>query len=127
MVVNADTDPSLGDTYIAAPNGIKSIVVSMSSTSEEMMASLAAIADGYEGVDFANGTEVVGNESLATLFSQLGQSLSVPAEGDTEYTFPIGNFFVLLSVLPGEHSFGLTVTDMQGNTTSGGLTLTVEE
>ncbi|MBR4856086.1 MAG: hypothetical protein IKU94_05610, partial [Bacteroidaceae bacterium] len=61
------------------------------------------------------------------LFSQLGQSLSVPAEGDTEYTFPIGNFFVLLSVLPGEHSFGLTVTDMQGNTTSGGLTLTVEE
>lgn len=127
MVVNAGTDPSLGDTYIAAPNGIKSIVVSMSSTSEEMMASLAAIADGYEGVDFANGTEVVGNESLATLFSQLGQSLSVPAEGDTEYTFPIGNFFVLLSVLPGEHSFGLTVTDMQGNTTSGGLTLTVEE
>jgi hypothetical protein len=127
MVVNADTDPSLGDTYIAAPNGIKSIVVSMSSTSEEMMASLAAIADGYEGVDFANGTEVVGNESQASLFSQLGQSLSVPAEGDTEYTFPIGNFFVLLSVLPGEHSFGLTVTDMQGNTTSGGLTLTVEE
>jgi hypothetical protein len=60
------------------------------------------------------------------LFTELGQTLAVPSEGDLEYTFPIGNFFTLLSVLSGEHDFTLTITDMQGNTKNGKLRLTVE-
>lgn len=126
MTVSADTEPSLGDTYISAVNGIQSISVSISSTSYEMIESLQDIAGNYDDVDFINGTEIVGNHSLVSLFSDLGQSLEVPTIGDSQYTFPIGNFFTLLTFLSGEHSFYLTVTDMNGNTESGTLTLTVE-
>ena len=120
------TDPSLGDTYIASEYGLKSIVVKMSSTSDAMIGSLRALTENYDGVDFINGAEVVGNQGMVGLFSDLGQTLAVPAEGDTEYTFPIGNFFDLLVVLPGEHTFTLTITDMEGNTKDGVLKLTVE-
>ena len=126
MVVSATTDPALGNTYITAEHGIKSIMVKMSSTSEAMVGSLTDLAGNYEGVDFLAGAEVVGNQNMVTLFADLGQTLAVPAEGDTQYTFPIGNFFSLLAFLPGEHTFTLTVTDMEGGIKNGLLTLTVE-
>jgi hypothetical protein len=126
MIVSAVTDPSLGDTYIAAEHGIKSISVKMISTSDAMMASLADLSGNYNGVDFVAGAEVVGNQEMVRLFGDLGQTLAVPAEGDTEYVFPIGNFFSLLAFLPGEHSFTLVITDMEGNTKDGLLKLTVE-
>ena len=126
MIVSVETDPALGNTYIAAEHGIKSISVKMSSTSADMMNSLAELAGNYEGVDFAAGAEVVGNQEMVRLFGDLGQVLTVPSEGDAEYTFPIGNFFSLLAFLPGEHSFTLTITDMQGGTKNGSLKLTVE-
>lgn len=125
MTVSEKTDPSLGDTYIAAENGIKSIKVKMSSTSDDMVGSLQALTGNYPGVDFLSGAEVVGNETMVSLFTDLGQTLAVPSEGDAEYTFPIGNFFVLLAFLPGEHTFDLVITDMDGNTKEGVLKLTV--
>ncbi len=125
QTITATSDPSQGDTYIATEKGIKSLLVRVSSNSDEMIESLIAV--GVEaGVDLTNDTEVVGNEAMVNLFTKLGKSLTVPAEGDKEYTFPIGDFFVLLSVLPGDHSFHLTVTDMEGNTKSGTIVLTVE-
>ena len=127
MTVSAATDPSLGDAYIAAEHGIKSVSVKINSTSAEMMDALAGLAVNFEGVDFVAGAEVVGNQNMITLFESLGQSLSVPSEGDTEYTFPIGNFFFFLDVLPGDHTFELLVTDMKGNTKKGKLVLTVLE
>lgn len=126
MVVNGDTDPSLGDTHIKAVNGIKSVIVKVTSTSEDMMGALVELGGAYEGIDFENGTEVVGSVGLVALFSDLGQELSVPAEGDKEYVFPIGNFFPFLVILPGDHTFILSVTDMNGNTKDGQLTLTIE-
>ena len=126
MVVSAATDPALGDTYIAAEHGIKSIMVKMSSTSPAMMSSLADLAEQW-GVDFAAGAEVVENKKMEDLFVKgLSQDLAIPTEGDLEYTFPIGNFFSLLAFLPGDHSFTLTVTDMEGNIKNGKLVLTVE-
>lgn len=125
MTVASDTDPTLGDTYITTVNGIKSIQVKMTSTSDEMMKSLADLNTNY-GVNFAAGTEVVGNDILVKLFSDLGQTLSVPTEGDKEYIFPIGNFFILLSFLPGDHTFDLIVTDMKDNVKEGRVVLTVE-
>jgi hypothetical protein len=126
MTVSGSTDPALGDTYIASEHGLKSIKVKMSSTSADMISSLQDLSGNYNGVDFINGAEVVGNDEMIRLFSDLGQTLAIPSQGDKEYTFPIGNFFTLLAFLPGEHTFTLTITDMQGNTKNGKLKLTVE-
>lgn len=125
MTVSAATDPALGDTYIKADNGLKSIKVKISSTSEEMISSLQELNTNY-GVDFIAGAEVVENQKLVDLFDSLNQTLTVPNEGDKEYTFPIGNFFGLLAFLSGDHTFDLIITDMNGNTKSGQLVLTVE-
>lgn len=119
-------DPSLGDTYIAAEAGLKSITVKVISTSEDMNSSLADLNTEY-GVDFIGGTEVVANQNLVKLFEGLGQPLAVPAVGDKEYTFPVGNFFGFLMILAGEHQFALTVTDMDGNKKSGTVKVTVTE
>lgn len=120
----ASVDKKLGDTYIAAEKGLKSIVVKIESTSDDMISSVGDLNTNY-GVDFINGAEIVGNQKVVDLFKDLNQPLSVPEEGDTEYTFPIGNFFELLQVLTGEHTFLLTVKDMDGNTTNGSVTITI--
>lgn len=127
MVVQEGTDASKGDTYIAAEHGIKSIRVEMISTNEAMMESLATVADGFPKANFVVGAEVVGNQDMVSLFAELGQTLDVPAEGDKEYTFPIGNFFGFLTVFPGEHTFTLEVTDKKGNAKRGVLVLTINE
>ncbi len=120
------SDPRLGDTYIAAESGIRSLMVRVSSNSQEMIESLIAVGANEDiGVDLTQDTEVVGSQGMVALFSSLGKTLTVPAVGDKEYTFPIGEFFGLLTVLPGDHSFHLTVTDMEGNTKSGTIVLTV--
>ncbi|MBR5480111.1 MAG: DUF4493 domain-containing protein [Bacteroidaceae bacterium] len=126
MTVTGDTDPSLGDTKITAENGIQSIIVRVTSTSEDMTGALAELGGTYEGIDFENGTEVVSNEGLESMFSDLNSPLNVPAAGEKEYVFPIGKFFSFLLLLPGDHTFILTVTDMNGNTKDGQLTLTIE-
>lgn len=126
MTVTENTDPSLGDTKITAGNGIQSIIVRVTSTSEDMTGALADLGDTYEGIDFENGTEVVSNEGLVSMFSELNSPLDVPAKGDKEYVFPIGKFFSFLLLVPGEHTFILAVTDMNGNTKNGQLTLTIE-
>lgn len=125
MTVDFTTDPAAGDTYMAAENGFKSIIVKMASTNADMVSSLEDLSAGY-GTDFINGTEVVGSQNLVDMFSALGQTLNVPAEGDKEYTFPIGNFFTMLAILPGDHTIELSVTDLKGNVKKGQVVLTVE-
>ena len=127
MVVSGATDPALGNTYIAAEHGIKSILVKMTSTSDEMITSLEDLKSEWD-VDFLSGTEVVGNQNMVKLFAKLtpDNPLNVPSVGDKEYTFPIGNFFTLLQFLPGEHTFSLTIVDMEDNIKNGFLKLTVE-
>lgn len=125
MTVNAGTDKSLGDTYIKCDNGIKSIKVSIVSTSDEMIESLGDLNTNY-GVDFINGAEIVDNQSVVQLFNDLNQPLTVPSAGDIDYTFPIGNFFGLLGFLSGQHTFNMVVEDMNGTKKNGTLTLTVE-
>lgn len=120
-------NPSIGDVHIEASKGLKSLMVTAESTNPDMVESLVAVGAGY-GLDFVSaGVEVVGNQDLVNFFAGLGQQLSVPAEGDTAYDFPIGNFFVLLDVMSGTHTFHLTATDLDGNTKSGTVTVTVNE
>jgi len=120
----AGVDKSLGNTGISCEDGIKSIKVKVESTSDDMLASLADLRTQY-GVDFVGGAEVVENQDIVKLFNDLSQPLSVPAQGDKDYTFPIGNFFGLLQVLQGEHTFNLTVTDMNGEVKTGKVVITI--
>jgi hypothetical protein len=126
MVLDDSVQPSDGDATIKAENGIKSILVKISSTSADMIASLEAMVNNYPSVTFLDGAELVGNQDIVKLFGDLNQTLDVPSEGDKEYVFPIGNFFPLLDVMKGAHTFEMIVTDMNGETKAGKLTLTVE-
>ena len=123
----ADADPSTGDVTMAAENGLKSVIVKVQSSSDEMMEQLAAVADEYPGVDLVNGCEVVGNQNLVAFLGSLGKEITVPDEGDTNYTFPVGQFYLFLGILPGEHNFLMTVTDMQGNKKTGTVKVTITE
>lgn len=127
ITLAADTDPALGDVKIEAENGIKNLVVKVESSSEDMVGALQDVASQYNGVDLIGGCEVVGNQALVDFLGGLGQTITVPAQGDAEYTFPVGNFFLFLGVMPGEHNFIMTVTDMQGSVESGTLKITVPE
>ena len=91
-----------------------------------MNESLADLNTNF-AVDFLAGAEVVDNQNLVALFRSLGKTISVPARGDREYTFPVGNFFTLLQVLVGNHRFNMTVTDMDDNTKSGTILIKVVE
>lgn len=122
-----EPDVTKGNVGIQAEKGIKSIMVTVTSTSQDMMDSLAGVAEGNEGVDLVQGCEVVGNNNLANFLIGLGKTMTVPAEGDTNYTFPVGNFFSLLTVMAGEHNFNMVVTDMEGHTKNGKIKITVPE
>ena len=122
MSFNKTTDPSLGDTYLAAENGFKSIIVKISTTSPVLQAQLSDMAT-ESNVDFINGAEVVDNEHTKSLLNGLGIK-DTPKYNDKSYTFPIGKFFNLLGAFIGEHRFYLTVIDTQNNTKSGTLILT---
>lgn len=114
MVITAATDPSLGDATISANAGIKSLVVSASSTNSDMVSALAAFG-------LIAGTDIVTDHSIGTMLS-----VAMPSQGDKTYTFPIGAFFAALTAFQGEHTFDLAVEDMDGNKNSGSVTLTVE-
>ena len=121
-----DVDKSLGNTYIAAVDGLKSIVVKVESSSQGMIVNLGKIKDNH-GVDFVGGAEIVGNKKLEDFFvKELNQPLSVPSQGDKSFTFPIGNFFDMLQVLKGEHTFNLTVTDMNDVVKTGKVVITIQ-
>ena len=124
---SATADPSTGDVTMAAQNGLKSVIVKVQSSSDDMMEQLAVVADGYPGVDLVNGCEVVGNQNLVAFLGSLGKEITVPDEGDTNYTFPVGQFYLFLGILPGEHNFLMTVTDMQGNKKTGTVKVTITE
>ena len=102
-------------------------MVKVNSSSEEMMASLEGVAEEYAGVNLVSGCEVVGNQNLVAFLGSLGKEITVPAQGDKDYTFPVGQFYLFLGILPGEHNFVMTVTDMEGNTKTGTVKVTITE
>ena len=124
---SATADPTSGDVAMTAEKGLKSVSVKVNSSSDEMMEQLAAVADEYPGVDLVNGCEVVGNQNLVAFLGSLGKEITVPAQGDTSYTFPVGQFYLFLGILPGTHNFIMTVTDMEGNTKTGTVKVTITE
>lgn len=126
-VTSQTADPSSGDVIMTAEKGLKSVMVKVNSSSEEMMGSLEAVADEYPTVTLVSGCEVVGNQGLVGFLDGLGKVITVPAQGDTSYTFPVGQFYGFLGLLPGVHKFVMTVEDMEGNKKTGTVQVTITE
>lgn len=110
------------DATITAEAGIKSVKVQIVPGNEMF----TNIVSGMFGVE---PFELIGNETLGTVFSGMG--ISLPSEGDTEYIFPVGNFFSLLSDMGTTdasegHVFKITVEDKNGKTASASLGVIVE-
>ena len=126
MVIYEDTDPSSGNAIITTENGIQSVMVKVSSSEDALIGVLQILASKNAALDLVGGTDIVNNQALSDYLAGLDKEVQMPATGDKDYTFPIGAFFELLSSFSGVHTFKLTVTDMQGNTKSGVLNLTVQ-
>ena len=110
------------DATITAEAGIKSVKVQIVPGNEMF----TSIVSGMFGVE---PFELIGNETLGAVFSGMG--ISLPDEGDTEYIFPVGNFFSLLSEMGTTeasegHVFNITVEDNNGKTASASLGVIVE-
>lgn len=110
------------DATITAEAGIKSVKVQIVPGNKMF----TSIVSGMFGVE---PFELIGNETLGAVFSGMG--ISLPDEGDTEYIFPVGNFFSLLSEMGTTeasegHVFNITVEDNNGETASASLGVIVE-
>lgn len=119
-------DPSTGDVRIQCENGVKSILVKVTSTSASMIEQLTEVGNQYEGVDLVNGCEVVANQNLVSFLEGLDKTITVPAAGDKDYTFPVGQFYGFLGILPGTHNFTLTVIDAEDNQKVGTVQVTIK-
>lgn len=110
------------DATITAEAGIKSVKVQIVPGNEMF----TSIVSGMFGVE---PFELIGNETLGAVFSGMG--ISLPDVGDTEYIFPVGNFFSLLSEMGTTeasegHVFNITVEDNNGKTASASLGVIVK-
>lgn len=110
------------DAVIKADAGIKSVKV-------QIVAGNTGFAGIVEKMFGTEPFELIGNETLASIFEGMG--IQLPNTGDLEYTFPVGQFFSLLSqmgVTTGDgHVFNITVEDANSKTASNSLNVKVTE
>lgn len=116
--------PASADAYIKTPNGLKSAIVKIETTSDAFKATLQ---DVDMGGNLLNGVELVNNTAIDDLFTSVGLEDKSPKPNDTEYKFPIGAFFMFLDMFTGVHTFYITVTDNENITVSDALTITITE
>ena len=116
--------PSEANAVITAKNGIKSMIVQISTNSNSFIGGLQVLEGLDTPIYFLKGEELVGNTALSQL-QEVGVTLNGPQEGDTSYTFPIHNFFEFLSAFTGTHQFKISCTDKGGNTNTKTLTITI--
>ena len=121
----ADTTKN-ADATITAEAGLKSVKVKITGGNDTFAAAVAGMFGGTEPF------ELIGNTQLSGIFSKM--QISLPNTNDTEYVFPVGNFFSLLAAdsfgpttTDDGHIFEITVTDQNGKTVSGKLNVIVTE
>lgn len=120
QMTSGDTEEA--NAILKAPAGMKQAVVNISSTNPTFGIALAAI--GFEG----GNLELIDNPALERLFQEdLGMDITTPSVGDTEYVFPIHAFFTLLAVYTGDHTFTITLTDVNGEDAKDALKISVVE
>ena len=110
------------DAVINADAGIKSVKVQIVGGN---IGFAGIVAEMFGTEPF----ELIGNETLAPILGGMG--IQLPNTGDLEYTFPVGQFFSLLSSMgetTGEgHVFRIIVEDANGKTESCSLSVKVTE
>lgn len=111
---------------IIAEAGLKSVKVEIIAGNDVFGVAINAMFKGE------NPFELIGNEELSAVFE--GMHIQLPEANDTEYNFPVGNFFPVLSTpdfgpttTSEGHVFNITVTDQNGKTASGKLNVIVTE
>lgn len=121
----ADADKN-ANAKIIAEAGLKSVKVEIIAGNDVFGVAINAMFKGE------NPFELIGNEELSAVFE--GMHIQLPEANDTEYNFPVGNFFPVLSTpdfgpttTSEGHVFNITVTDQNGKTASGKLNVIVTE
>ena len=110
---------------ILTPKGMKSLKVSITGGND-------GFAAACEDIGLTN-YELVGDTKLPATFAALGVSdATMPQGGETEYSFPVGAFYVFMNIYgetdPGKsHTFKMVVTDNDGNTKEATLRVTITE
>ena len=114
------------DATITAEAGLKSVKVKITGGNDKFATAVAGMFGGTEPF------ELIGNTQLSGIFSSM--KISLPNTNDTEYVFPVGNFFSLLAddsfgptTTVDGHIFEITVTDQNDKTVSGKLNVIVTE
>ena len=117
------------DATITAEAGLKSVIVKITAGNEGFTGALDVLVEN--GIDFSTGVELVDNQPLESIIGIIAPGLKVPSERATDYIFPVGNFFGVLSETGTTdstgHIFDITVTDQNGKTASGKLNVIVTE
>ena len=113
---------------ISTPAGLQSVKVQ-----------IIAGNSAFEGiVEYMFGTEpfeLVGNQTLETVLTNMGISLPIAGKDTKEYKFPVQKFFTLLmdedmsggaTTEPDGHVFKIIVTDLNGKPADNSLSVIVE-
>ena len=126
------------DAKIYASAGIESVIVKITpgnTAFEEALGLLpnAGATDEEKAMlDLLTGAELVDNNLLGSTIGMIMTGVNIPelSEKDINYTFPVGDFFDALGSLgttnTDAHKFEITVKDMNGETTSGVLSVSVK-
>lgn len=117
------------DATITAEAGLKSVKIKITAGNEGFAGALDLLVEN--GIDFSTGVELVDNQPLESIIGMIAPGLKVPSERATDYIFPVGSFFEVLSGTGTTdstgHIFDITVTDQNGKTASGKLNVIVTE
>lgn len=129
--LNGGDQPASADVLISVPKGLKSMNVKIEAGNEGFAATISDLVG--MNMDFVdNGVEMVGNALISSVLGAFlgeGASVSAPATGDTEYTFPVGAFFGLMNgfgaTAPNAHKFIIVLEDQAGNKVEDELLVTI--
>ena len=118
--------------------GLKSVKVKIVAGNESFEDALGLLPDMFPDdadkkakVNLLEGVELMDNDVLPTVISMIlnGKEIPIPSSGDTEYSFPVNNFFEALLSLgktdTAAHLFEITVIDNNNKSESKNLSVTV--
>lgn len=129
--ISAGDAPASADAYIASDKGLDKIIVTIVAGNDAFQAILVDLTmDDQSFLAENGGVDLIDNSDFGNLVATVGSQ--APADGCTEYTFPIGAFFTFLNMTgatdPGKsHEFHITVTDKEGNEKTGVFKVTINE